>query len=74
MEKGYKNKIADKIFLLSRVALVLIGAFLLLGIPAGYLTEEIPMTISVVVSLIITSILLEGFAEIIELLQRIKDK
>ena len=70
----YTNKVASKISILSKITLGLIVVFLLLGIPAGYLTEEIPITISVVISLIVTSILLEGFAEVIELLQKIKDK
>lgn len=74
VKEDYTNKVASKISILSKITLGLIIVFLVLGVPVGYLTEEVTITISVVISLIVVSILLEGLAEIIELLQKIKDK
>lgn len=74
VKEDHTNRVASKISILSKIALGLIIVFLVIGVPAGYLTEEIPITILVVISLIVISILLEGFSEIIELLQNIKDK
>lgn len=76
--KEYKNNVAGKISNLSTIILVvgvLIG--ILGGIIIVSITEEftiLPTAILVIITSFVSSLLLTGLAEIIELLQSIKDK
>lgn len=76
--KEYKNKVANKI---SKVSDIILAVGVVLGILGALvivsITEEftiIPSAIVLIIVSFISSLLLTGLAEIIELLQSIKDK
>lgn len=68
------NKVADKVSGLSKIIIALLAIILMIMIAQGSIFDDIPTLIGIVLSFIITSIFLEGFAEIIQLLQDIKEK
>lgn len=75
---NYKNKIASKI---SNLSTIILAVGIIIGVLGGLsivaLTEGftiIPTAITIVIISFVSSLLLEGLSEIIELLQSIKDK
>lgn len=68
------NEVAKKIHITSKLPLFVGVVVLIVGLISGSLFDKFWTTMSLSLSLIITSICLEGFAEIIQLLQEIKDK